>query len=178
MDPGSDDQEFIRSDAEWKRWEQSDRHAWREAKRRQWAESLWHSQHQRRVDRVRLKKRLMQEEARREQEAEREHRRRKRWGHSGHHYSFRHHADVGTRVDRNRDPRGFYRALGLDVGRGEVTQAAIKKAFRQLALRWHPDQHADARRAKETFHLIKSAYDVLRDPKQRELYDRGELPRS
>jgi len=62
-----------------------------------------------------------------------------------------------------------YYAL-LDVPR-DADAEAIKKAYRTLAMRYHPDRN-DASDAEERFKEVTQAYEILRDPKKRELYDR------
>ena len=89
LDPGTPEQEALRSGAEWRRWEESERREWVEPKRRRWAEELWLGQLRRRGERARFAERLAAERARAAAEDERERRRSKRWGHSSHH---RHHA--------------------------------------------------------------------------------------
>jgi curved DNA-binding protein len=48
----------------------------------------------------------------------------------------------------------------------------IRKAYRELALKYHPDRNPDDEAAKEKFKKIQSAFDVLNDPSKREMYDR------
>ena len=63
----------------------------------------------------------------------------------------------------------FYEALETNP---DASEAEIKKAFRKLALQWHPDKNADNREAaEEKFKLIAQAYDVLSDPQKRRQYD-------
>jgi len=64
----------------------------------------------------------------------------------------------------------FY--IVLEVVR-EASNDEIKKAFRRLARRYHPDINPGDRRAEERFKLISDAYDVLGDPTKREFYDRN-----
>ncbi|CAL1240140.1 molecular chaperone DnaJ [Candidatus Methylocalor cossyra] len=47
----------------------------------------------------------------------------------------------------------------------------IKKSFRRLAMKYHPDRNRDNPQAEEQFKKIKEAYDVLSDPKKRSAYD-------
>ena len=62
----------------------------------------------------------------------------------------------------NSDP---YRILGLPRGADE---AAIRSAFRRLALRHHPDRNPGSKEAEERFKTIVAAYEILMDPRGRE----------
>ncbi|XP_013134131.1 PREDICTED: dnaJ homolog subfamily C member 21 isoform X2 [Papilio polytes] len=54
----------------------------------------------------------------------------------------------------------------------EASSSEIKKAYRKLALQWHPDKNLDKlQEAKEQFQLIQNAYEVLSDPQERSWYD-------
>jgi len=62
----------------------------------------------------------------------------------------------------------------LSVAR-DASAEDIKKAFRKLAMKWHPDRHLDAASkvsAEEQFKRISEAYEVLSDAEKREKYDR------
>lgn len=48
----------------------------------------------------------------------------------------------------------------------------IKRAYRKLAMRWHPDRNNGSKEAEERFKALTEAYDVLRDPQKRAVYDR------
>ena len=63
----------------------------------------------------------------------------------------------------------FYTTLG--VAR-TATDEEIKKAYRRLAMQWHPDRNDGAKEAEEKFKEITEAYDVLRDPQKRAAFDR------
>ena len=63
--------------------------------------------------------------------------------------------------------KDYYKVLGLAKGAGEDE---IKKAYRKLALKFHPDKNKSAG-AEERFKEIAEAYEVLSDKKKREIYD-------
>jgi DnaJ-class molecular chaperone len=63
--------------------------------------------------------------------------------------------------------KDYYKILGVSQG---ANDDEIKKAYRKLALKYHPDKnHAPG--AEEKFKEIGEAYDVLSDPKKRQIYD-------
>ncbi len=62
----------------------------------------------------------------------------------------------------------YYKILGVSRG---ASQTEIQKAYRALAKKYHPDLNPDDKTAKQKFQEVQTAYDVLNDPKQRELYD-------
>ncbi|GBD42800.1 Chaperone protein DnaJ [bacterium HR40] len=64
--------------------------------------------------------------------------------------------------------RDYYEVLGVDR---HASEAEIKRAFRQLALRWHPDRNPGDKEAEARFKEINEAYEVLRDPQKRAAYD-------
>ncbi|MGD0899849.1 MAG: DnaJ domain-containing protein, partial [Thermoguttaceae bacterium] len=59
----------------------------------------------------------------------------------------------------------------LDVSRS-ASQAEIQKAYRDLARKYHPDMNPEDPSATKKFQQIQAAFDVLNDPKKREMYDR------
>ena len=63
--------------------------------------------------------------------------------------------------------RDYYEILGVPRG---ASDADVKKAFRKLAQRWHPDVNTDAG-ADHRFKEINEAYQVLSDPQRRQQYD-------
>jgi molecular chaperone DnaJ len=63
----------------------------------------------------------------------------------------------------------YYQLLG--VPRGADTEE-IKKAYRQLALKYHPDRNQGSKDAEEKFKEVTQAYEVLRDSDKRAVYDR------
>lgn len=65
--------------------------------------------------------------------------------------------------------RDYYEVLGLDRG---ASGEEIKRAYRKLAMRHHPDRNPDDPEAEERFKEATEAYEVLRDPDQRARYDR------
>jgi molecular chaperone DnaJ len=64
--------------------------------------------------------------------------------------------------------RDFYEVLG--VGR-DASDADIKKAYRRLAMKVHPDRNPDDPEMEGKFREAKEAYDVLKDPQKRAAYD-------
>lgn len=63
----------------------------------------------------------------------------------------------------------YYTALG--VAR-DVDERALKKAYRALAMRYHPDRNPDDAKAEARFKVISEAYNILSDPEKRQIYDR------
>ncbi|HJP61620.1 MAG TPA: molecular chaperone DnaJ [Gemmatimonadaceae bacterium] len=63
----------------------------------------------------------------------------------------------------------FYQVLGVVR---TASDDDIKKAYRKLAMQYHPDRNNGSKDAEERFKAITEAYDVLRDPNKRALYDR------
>jgi len=65
--------------------------------------------------------------------------------------------------------KDYYEILGVSRA---ATQDQIKSAFRKLARKYHPDVNPGDKTAEEKFKEINEAYEVLSDPKKRQLYDR------
>ncbi|HZP46764.1 MAG TPA: molecular chaperone DnaJ [Candidatus Binataceae bacterium] len=69
-------------------------------------------------------------------------------------------------AERKRD---YYEVLGISRGAGEEE---IKKAYRRLAVQYHPDRNPGNKQAEEKFKELNEAYQVLSDPERRAQYDR------
>ncbi|MBI4478758.1 MAG: J domain-containing protein [Acidobacteria bacterium] len=67
------------------------------------------------------------------------------------------------------DKQDYYQMLG--IGR-KATQEEIRKVYRRLARKYHPDVNPGDKRAEERFKKITEAYEVLGDAKKRQMYDR------
>lgn len=65
--------------------------------------------------------------------------------------------------------RDYYEVLNVSQNAGEDE---IKKAYRKLAIKYHPDKNPDNEDAEEKFKEATEAYEVLRDPEKRSRYDR------
>jgi molecular chaperone DnaJ len=64
--------------------------------------------------------------------------------------------------------RDYYEVLGVNR---DASEEDIKKAYRRLAMKWHPDRNPDNPKAEEHFKEAKEAYEVLTDSQKRQAYD-------
>ena len=88
--------------------------------------------------------------------------------------------DMDARLQRvtqkvnQKEKVDYYKVLGVDK---KATQKDIKKAYRKLAMKWHPDRHSQSEEAKNTaskkFKQVVEANDILSDPQKRQRYDMG-----
>lgn len=67
------------------------------------------------------------------------------------------------------DKRDYYEVLGLKKG---ASDSEIKKAFRKMAMKYHPDKNPGDKKAEEKFKEVNEAYAVLSDPDKKDKYDR------
>jgi molecular chaperone DnaJ len=65
--------------------------------------------------------------------------------------------------------RDFYEVLGVPR---DADEGQIKKAYRKIALKYHPDKNPDNKEAEEKFKEAAEAYEILSDPDKRAKYDR------
>jgi DnaJ-class molecular chaperone len=68
----------------------------------------------------------------------------------------------------------YYEILGVSH---DASQAEIRKSFRDLALKYHPDKNKNSEESKEKFMKIIEAYEVLSDEQTRRSYDNNSLQR-
>ena len=68
----------------------------------------------------------------------------------------------------SQQKRDYYEVLGIDK---TADPATIKKAYRKLAKKYHPDSNVGNEAAAEKFKEVNEAYDILSDPEKKKLYD-------
>ena len=68
--------------------------------------------------------------------------------------------------------KDLYAVLGLD-GDDEPSEQVIKKAYRKLSRKYHPDKNKNNKEAIERFQEVAEAYEILSDPDKKILYDTG-----
>ena len=64
--------------------------------------------------------------------------------------------------------KDYYKIIGVDKN---ASQDEIKKAYRKLAMKYHPDRNQDNKKAEEKFKQVTEANEVLSDPEKRKKYD-------
>ena len=64
--------------------------------------------------------------------------------------------------------RDYYEVLGVSKN---TTNAELKKAYRRLALKYHPDKNPGDKEAERKFKEAANAYEVLSNPEKRKMYD-------
>jgi len=67
------------------------------------------------------------------------------------------------------EDKDYYKILGVSRN---ATEEEIKKSYRKIAMQYHPDRNQGNKEAEEKFKIASEAYEVLRDPEKREIYDR------
>ena len=67
------------------------------------------------------------------------------------------------------EDRDYYKILGVSR---DASEDQIKKNYRKVAMQYHPDRNPGNKEAEEKFKMASEAYEVLRDPEKREIYDR------
>lgn len=66
------------------------------------------------------------------------------------------------------EKRDYYEVLGIEK---TATDGEIKRCYRKLAMKYHPDRNPGDRKAEDRFKEAAEAYEVLKDPRKRQIYD-------
>lgn len=66
------------------------------------------------------------------------------------------------------EKQDYYKTLGVDK---QVDESALKRAYRKLAMKYHPDKNPDDAEAEQKFKEINEAYEILSNPEKRQMYD-------
>src|SRR5258705_9289968 len=69
---------------------------------------------------------------------------------------------------RDMAKRDYYETLGVNR---DASEEDLKKSYRKLAMKWHPDRNPDNPKAEDHFKEAKEAYEVLTDAQKRAAYD-------
>ncbi|KAK6589315.1 DNAj domain transmembrane domain [Cryptosporidium xiaoi] len=75
---------------------------------------------------------------------------------------------IGSKLNRNSELTNYYDVLGVSRTSSNIE---IRKAFRKLSLRWHPDKNHGCKPCLEKFRDISKAYEILGDEEKRKVYD-------
>jgi DnaJ-class molecular chaperone len=106
---------------------------------------------------------LLAEARGRQRQQHRQHHRHQRGGYGG-------YGDAEEEAEEEEEDHDWYEVLGIDE---DATDRQIKKAFRKLSLKYHPDKNKGNKEADQKFQEINNAYEVLGNPDKKVLYDAG-----
>ncbi|KAL7549979.1 hypothetical protein ACHAWF_013236 [Thalassiosira exigua] len=76
--------------------------------------------------------------------------------------------DATATMAPNMKSSDYYQILGCPRNADDAT---LKKAYRKLAVKWHPDKNPDSEEATRNFQKVSEVYATLSDPKKRQMYD-------